>query len=234
MPPKKKKGGGDATPRSEDKPAAAAEAPDEPEDDTEEEAASGNKRDGADVSKYDDDEVRELRERLARTNHGSPGLEVLRPGEDGGYDVERAASLFRRDGCVVLLDALDPARLEALRRGVERAAAVVPYAVPAGNRGAQRWSLGVASLTRQLSHVKAWADCVHVPRIAPVLAAIMGRDYVVTGMGGELTAPGAVEYQELHSDMGDDEVVYDGVKMKNWDAPSAPAVGRSTGKARCR
>merc|ERR1712138_393502 len=57
-------------------------------------------------AKYDDDEVRELRKRLTRTNHGSPGLEVLRPGEDGGYDVERAASLFRRDGCVVLLDAL--------------------------------------------------------------------------------------------------------------------------------
>ena len=54
MPPKKKKGGGDATPRSDDKPAAAAEAPDEPEDDTEEEAASGNKRDGADVSKVTD------------------------------------------------------------------------------------------------------------------------------------------------------------------------------------
>ena len=175
-------------------------------------------------AKYDDDEVRELRERLTRTNHGSPGLEVLRPGEDGGYDVERAASLFRRDGCVVLLDALDPARLEALRRGVERAAAVVPYAVPAGNRGAQRWSLGVASLTRQLSHVKAWADCVHVPRIAPVLEEIMGPNYVCTGMGGELTAPGAVDYQELHSDLGDGDVVYDGVRMKNWDAPSAPAV----------
>ena len=175
-------------------------------------------------AKYDDDEVRELRERLTRTNHGSPGLEVLRPGEDGGYDVQRAASLFRRDGCVVLLDALDPARLEALRRGVERAAAVVPYAVPAGNRGAQRWSLGVASLTRQLSHVKAWADCVHVPRIAPVLEEIMGPNYVCTGMGGELTAPGAVDYQELHSDLGDGDVVYDGVRMKNWDAPSAPAV----------
>ena len=71
---------------------------------------------------------------------------------------------------------------------------MVPYAVPAGNRGSQRWSLGVASLTRQLSHVKAWADCVHVPRIAPVLAEIMGPKYVCTGMGGELTAPGAVEY----------------------------------------
>ena len=106
----------------------------------------------------------------------------------------------------------------------ERAAAVVPYAVPAGSRGAQRWSLGVASLTRQLSHVKAWADCVHVPRIAPVLAEIMGPNYVCTGMGGELTAPGAVDYQELHSDLGDGDVVYDGVRMKNWDAPSAPAV----------
>ena len=175
-------------------------------------------------AQYDDDAVRELRERLTRTNHGSPGLEVLRPGEDGRYDVERAASLFRRDGCVVLLDALDGPRLEALRRGVERAADVVPYAEPAGNRGSQRWSLGVASLTRQLSHLKAWADCVHVPRIAPVLAEIMGPGYVVTGMGGELTAPGAVEYQELHSDMGDEEIVYEGVKMKNWDAPSPPAV----------
>ena len=82
----------------------------------------------------------------------------------------------------------------------------------------------MASLTRQLSHVKAWADCVHVPRIAPVLEEIMGPNYVCTGMGGELTAPGAVDYQELHSDLGDGDVVYDGVRMKNWDAPSAPAV----------
>ena len=72
--------------------------------------------------------------------------------------------------------------------------------------------------------MKAWADCVHVPRIAPVLAEIMGPGYVSTGMGGELTAPGAVEYQELHSDLGDAEVVYDGERIKNWDAPSAPAV----------
>ena len=104
-------------------------------------------------AQYDDDKVQKLRDDLNRTNHGSPGLEVLRPGADGRYDVERAASLFRRDGCVVLLDALDGPRLEALRRGVERAADVVPYAEPAGNRGSQRWSLGVASLTRQLSHV---------------------------------------------------------------------------------
>ena len=63
-----------------------------------------------------------------------------------------------------------------------------------------------------------------MPRIAPVLAEIMGRNYVCTGMGGELTAPGAVDYQELHSDLGDGDVVYDGLRMKNWDAPSAPAV----------
>ena len=100
---------------------------------------------------------------------------------------------------------------------------MVPYAVAAGNRRAALVAR-VASLTRQLSHVKAWADCVHVPRIAPVLEEIMGPNYVCTGMGGELTAPGAVDYQELHSDLGDGDVVYDGVRMKNWDAPSAPAV----------
>ena len=48
---------------------------------------------------------------------------MLRPGEDGGYDVERAASLIagRLEGARTF-----EARVEALRRGVERAAAVGP------------------------------------------------------------------------------------------------------------
>lgn len=165
------------------------------------------------TAKFDDAATRALREQLYVHNNGSPGLEALtRP-----YNVARAKALFERDGCVVLLGALDAARLADVRRGVAAVAPVVCGALPGGNRGSHRWSLGAASLSRHLCHEPAWAALAHLPAtVAPVLAACLGDGYVCTGMGGELTAAGAVSYQDLHSDIVGE--------ANNWDAAVAPAV----------
>ena len=57
-------------------------------------------------AQYDDDAVQKLRERLKRTNHGSPGLEVLRPGEErstGSTNIRmRGNSSGQREHCTHL------------------------------------------------------------------------------------------------------------------------------------
>ncbi|MGI9646723.1 MAG: hypothetical protein ACR2O6_15560, partial [Ilumatobacteraceae bacterium] len=58
---------------------------------------------------YDDPNVVALRERLHERN-GIPGLEVV----DAG-DVDRAVTLFHRDGFVAVRDAVPPDQLERLR-----------------------------------------------------------------------------------------------------------------------
>ena len=65
-----------------------------------------------------------------------------------------------------------------------------------------RYSYGSSAVTRQQSAWIEWASLVDLPTTTPVLAQIFGgRDkYVVTGMGGEIALPGAMEYQRLHMD----------------------------------
>ncbi|MFM8453102.1 MAG: hypothetical protein ACKOAQ_09650, partial [Acidimicrobiaceae bacterium] len=59
--------------------------------------------------KYDDPNVERLRQRM-RERNGIPGLEVCRPDE-----VERAATLFHRDGFVAVRDVIPADQLARLR-----------------------------------------------------------------------------------------------------------------------
>jgi hypothetical protein len=63
---------------------------------------------------FDDPGVVALRQRL-RERNGIPGLEVVRPDE-----IERATSLFHRDGFVAVSDAIQPGHLERLRNSAAR------------------------------------------------------------------------------------------------------------------
>ncbi len=144
--------------------------------------------------------VRQLREHLKR-NNGIKGLEVLQPDE-----AERAATLFYRDGFVVIRDALDAKQLEFLRGGCDRVIheMMARDRARVGNRGSHRYSFGGASKTGHLMHHPEWAMLLDLPTVTPVLTAIFGSDtYISRGGGGDFCLPGAVEYQPLHSDMGD-------------------------------
>lgn len=153
---------------------------------------------------YDDPEVCRLREHL-RANNGLKGLEIVAPN-----DVERAARIFFRDGFVVVRDLLDPQQLARFRDGSARVLRDIlslrghdgrKYITETG-RLPHRYSYGTASASRQLLHDPVWASMIDLPTTTPILEAIFGsRDYSVVGAGGDLSLPGAMEYQVLHSDL---------------------------------
>lgn len=156
--------------------------------------------------KPDDADIVAQREYLA-ANNGIRGLEVLDPDE-----VDRAARIFHRDGFVVVRNALSPEQLAFLRDGCDR---VIHEVVSMdrnrqGNRGSHRYSFGSASRTGQLLHYPEWAMLVDLPTLTPILSAIFGAPtYMCHGGAGDMCLPGAVEYQRLHSDMGD-RIEHDG------------------------
>ena len=150
---------------------------------------------------YDDPGVAALRERL-RERNGIPGLEVVAPG-----DVERATTLFHRDGFVAVRDALTADQLALLRRAADEVIEMLVAADPAGEVGGgagglpHRYSFGGTSVSRHMFHRSEWCQLIDLPATTPILSAIFGSaDYVVYGSGGDLALPGAIEYQGLHSD----------------------------------
>ena len=146
------------------------------------------------------DEVEALRAHL-EANNGMQGLEVVRPDQ-----VAEAARLFRRDGFVVVVDALSPRQLDQLREAALREARQI-LALDRnriGNRGSHRYSFGSASKTRHLLHLPEWTMLIDLPTVTPILCEIFGSDeYQLRGGGGDFCLPGATRYQPLHSDTGD-------------------------------
>ncbi len=150
---------------------------------------------------YDDPNVIALRDRL-RDRNGISGLEIV----DAG-DVERATTIFHRDGFVAVADALDPGQLERLRRGVDEVTTTLLEADPDGSIGGgagglpHRYSFGGTSVSRHMFHRPEWSQLIDLPTTTPILSSIFGGpEYIVYGAGGELALPGAIEYQGLHSD----------------------------------
>jgi len=145
-------------------------------------------------------ELVEQREYLVAES-GLPGLDVLEPSE-----VERAVRLFRRDGFVVIRDALTPEQTAQLRTGARDVAAeiVALDSDRGGNRGSHRYSFGGSSATRSMLHRPEWQMLVDLPTVTPIVTAIFGSsDYLLRAASGDFCLPGATEYQPLHSDMGD-------------------------------
>jgi hypothetical protein len=150
---------------------------------------------------YDDPGVAALRQRL-RERNGIPGLEVVTPDE-----VDRATSLFHRDGFVAVRDAIEPEQLARLRAAaaevVETLVAADPEGAVGGGAGGlpHRYSFGATSATRQMFHRPEWCELLDMPTTTPILTQIFGSpNYLVCGSGGDLALPGAIEYQGLHSD----------------------------------
>ena len=134
-------------------------------------------------------------------NNGIKGLEILEPGE-----IEHAVKLFRRDGFVVIANALSTEQTEILARGCDEVITEI-LALDgnrAGNRGSHRYSFGGSSLTRSQLHRPAWQMLLDIPAATAVVTAIFeSPDYILRSASGDFCLPGAVEYQPLHSDVGD-------------------------------
>eukprot|EP01043_Picozoa_sp_COSAG02_P005023 COSAG02_NODE_134_length_34593_cov_43.594886_9_plen_311_part_00 len=72
-------------------------------------------------------------------------------------------------------------------------------------RARYRWSFGAGRRPWGLVEPE-WAVLVDPPALMSVLTAIYGSDeFLCCGCGGDFVLPGAVEYQNLHSDMGTGE-----------------------------
>jgi ectoine hydroxylase-related dioxygenase (phytanoyl-CoA dioxygenase family) len=141
-----------------------------------------------------------LRDHLLAHN-GIRGLEVLSHDE-----VDRAVQIFRRDGFVVIHDALTPEQLAFLRSGVADAVAQITAldTDASGNRGTRRYSFGGSSLTRSMLHRPEWQMLVDLATVEPILRAIFESDaYMVRAASGDFCLPGATQYQRLHADMQD-------------------------------
>ena len=140
------------------------------------------------------------REYLSAQN-GINGLELCDPSE-----IERAVRIFRRDGFVVVRDALDADQVAFLRSGVREVAAeiVALDAERNGNRGSHRYSFGGSSLTRSMLHRPEWRMLIDIPTVTPIVSAIFeSSDYLLRAASGDFCLPGATEYQPLHADIGD-------------------------------
>ncbi|MBT3425649.1 MAG: hypothetical protein HOJ61_06945 [Gammaproteobacteria bacterium] len=138
-------------------------------------------------------------------NSGIHGLDICDPDE-----LERAAKLFYRDGFVCVKEVLTADQLSFLRSGCDRVIKEMLDLDPArtGNRGSHRYSFGGASKTGGQLHHPEWAMLVDIPIVSEIVSAIFGSaDYIVRSGGGDFCLPGAIDYQPLHSDMSDRQVI---------------------------
>ena len=134
-------------------------------------------------------------------NNGIKGLDILEPG-----DTRHAVELFRRDGFVVIANVLDSAQVEILANGCADVVGEILALDDGrrGNRGSHRYSFGGSSLTRSQLHRHEWQMLLDIPIVNETVTAIFGSpDYVLRAASGDFCLPGAVEYQPLHSDVGD-------------------------------
>lgn len=133
--------------------------------------------------------------------NGIKGLEILKP-----CDVERAVDLFRRDGFVVIADALTADQTAFLAVGCNEVASEVLALDGArnGNRGSHRYSFGGSSLTRSQLHRPEWQMMLDVPFVDTLVTAIFGSPhFALRAASGDFCLPGATGYQPLHSDVSD-------------------------------
>jgi ectoine hydroxylase-related dioxygenase (phytanoyl-CoA dioxygenase family) len=162
--------------------------------------ATGAARSAPTVPTLDSPDIAALRAHL-EANNGIKGLEILQPG-DAGHAVE----LFRRDGFVVIADALDSEQVERLAAGCNAVIAEILALDDdrSGNRGSHRYSFGGSSLTRSQLHRPEWQMLLDIPIVTEVVTAIFeSPDFVLRAASGDFCLPGAVQYQPLHSDVRD-------------------------------
>jgi len=134
-------------------------------------------------------------------NNGIKGLEILSPA-----DIGHAVKLFRRDGFVVIADVLSDEQIDFLAGGCARVVAEILGLDPdrKGNRGSHRYSFGGSSLTRSQLHQPEWRMLLENAVVDNIVTAIFeSPDYVLRAASGDFCLPGAVDYQPLHSDIGD-------------------------------
>jgi ectoine hydroxylase-related dioxygenase (phytanoyl-CoA dioxygenase family) len=144
--------------------------------------------------------VVKLRQHL-QTNSGIKGQKILQP-----PDIEQAVELFRRDGFVVIENILNDEQIDFLATGCNEVIQEITSLDndSKGNRGSHRYSFGGSSMTRSQLHRPEWQMLLEIPEVIRLVNAVFGsEDYILRAASGDFCLPGAVDYQPLHSDVGD-------------------------------
>lgn len=121
-------------------------------------------------------------------------VDILDPSE-----IDRAATIFHRDGFVCVRNTLTAEQLRFAESGAQRVIREQTEADPErkGNRGHHRYSFGYQTFNPE------WAMLIDLPTTLPILEKIWSSpEFTCTGAGGDYSLPGA-EIQPLHADMGD-------------------------------
>lgn len=151
-------------------------------------------------SSYDAPEVVSLRERL-ELRSGIQGLEILEAG-----DIATIKRLFHRDGFVVIGGVLTDEQIDYLANGCNEVMReiVALDAEHKGNRGSHRYSFGGSSLTRSQLHRPEWQMLLELTVVQEIVAELFeSPHFSLRAASGDFCLPGALEYQPLHSDVGD-------------------------------
>jgi len=114
-------------------------------------------------------------------------------------DIDRAVSIFHRDGFVAVSDALTERQLAQAQKGARRVIAEQMASIPLekANRGFARYSFG-----QQIQHPE-WHMLVDLPTVLPILENIWdSTEFTCSGAGGDYSTPGA-KIQHLHADIRD-------------------------------
>lgn len=142
--------------------------------------------------------------KLARHLEASNGIQPLEIQK--ASDVEKIVRRFRRDGFVVVGDVLSSEQISTLASGcnavIDEVLALDPQ--QQGNRGSQRYSFGGSSLTRSQLHRPEWQMLLELESVTSLVSALFGSDdYILRAASGDFCLPGTIDYQRLHSDVGD-------------------------------
>ncbi len=148
----------------------------------------------------DDPEVVRLRDHLLASN-GIKDLKIYK--QD---DLDGILKAFKRDGFVVVADALNANQIDTLAEGCTQVVDEVMALDDAlkWNRGSHRYSFGGSSMSRSQLHRPAWQMLLELPIVSRLMDAVFGsEDYLLRAASGDFCLPGAVDYQPLHSDVRD-------------------------------
>lgn len=114
--------------------------------------------------------------------------------------------MFHRDGFVVVQNILNAEQIEFLANGCTEVMREI-VAIDGdhtGNRGSHRYSFGGSSVTRSQLHRPEWQMLLQLESVSTFVTAMFGSpDYALRAASGDFCLPGAVDYQRLHSDVGD-------------------------------
>eukprot|EP00929_Paragymnodinium_shiwhaense_P071841 TRINITY_DN36488_c0_g1_i1.p1 TRINITY_DN36488_c0_g1~~TRINITY_DN36488_c0_g1_i1.p1 ORF type:complete len:454 (-),score=57.01 TRINITY_DN36488_c0_g1_i1:64-1401(-) len=141
--------------------------------------------------------------RLTCTTLSPPDLDRYTVQADQDGWMRLALRLFRRNGFVVVRMLVPEDTCRRLRVACESAEREIRDVDPEGNRGSNRWSFAVASLTGSTVHEAGWSDLLRCKPLMTFMHYLMPSGGTCVLAGGDFVTGGEQRVQRIHSDLPD-------------------------------